>query len=77
MKCDCRLQVNAFQFPENLATLRTKWNKLGSIILTNNTRWRYDAYRLEEDLGRFTSLCYTLGNMLYGLVKWWKYVKRM
>lgn len=62
--------------PESLATLRTKWNKLGSIILTNNTKWRYDAYRLEEDLGKFTSLCYTIRNGWYGFVKWWKYVKK-
>lgn len=69
-------KADLYLLPKNLATLRTKWNKLGSIILTNNTKWRYDAYRLEEDLGRFTSLCYTLRNMWYGLVKWWKYVKR-
>lgn len=67
---------DCYLLPENLATLRTRWNKLGKIILTNNLKWRYDAFRLEEDLGRFKSLCYTIRNMWYGVVKWWKYVKR-
>lgn len=69
-KYDCHL------LPENLAMLRTKWNKLGKILLTNNFKWRYDAYRVEEDLGRIKSLCYTIRNMWFGLVKWHKYVKR-
>ena len=33
-KCDCYL------LPEILATLRTKWNRLGKILLTNNFKWR-------------------------------------
>lgn len=69
-KNDCHL------LPENLATLRTKWNKLGKNLLTNNFKWRYDAFRIEEDYGRITSLCYTIRNMWYGLVKWNKYVKK-
>ena len=69
-KNDCYL------LSESLATLRTKWNRFGSILLTNNYKWRYDAYRVAEDLGRFTSLFCTIRNMLYGLVKWHKYVKR-
>lgn len=69
-------KADLYLLPESLATLRTKWNKLGSIILTNNTKWRYDAFRLEEDLGKFTSLCYTIRNGWYGFVKWWKYVKK-
>ena len=69
-KCDCYL------LPENLATLRTRWNRLGKILLTNNYKWRCDAYRIEESFGRFVSLCYTIRNMWYGLVKWHKYVKR-
>ena len=69
-KSDCYL------LPENLATFRTKWNRLGKILLTNNYKWRYDAFRIEEDHGRFISLCYTIRNMWYGMVKWYKYVKR-
>lgn len=68
-KSDCYLM------PESLATHRTKWNRLGKILLTNNFKWRYDAFRIEEDFGRFMSLCYTLRNMWYGLVKWYKYVR--
>lgn len=72
----CELH-DCYLLPENLATLRTKWNKLGRILLTNSFRWRYDAYRLEEAHGRFWSLMYTFRNMWYGLVKWHKYVKRV
>lgn len=68
-------RYDCYLLPENLATLRTKWGRMGKILLTNNFRWRYDAYRLEEDYGRFKSLMYTIRNMWYGLVKWWKYVK--
>lgn len=67
---------NCYLLPENLATLRTKWGRLGKILLTNNIRWRYDVYRLEKNYGRFKSLMYTIRNMWHGLVKWWKYVKR-
>lgn len=70
-KSDCYL------LPEDLATLRTKWNRLGKIFLTNNLKWRYDAFRVEEDYGRITSLFYTLRNMWYGMMKWRKYVKRV
>ena len=70
-KYDCYL------LPENLAVMRTKWNRLGGMLLTNSFRWRYDAFRVEEDLGRFMSLCYTLRNSCYGVWKWWRYVKRI
>ena len=70
-KNDCYL------LKESLATMRTKWKKLGNILLTNNFKWRYDAYRLEEDLGCFISLCYTIRNRWYGIMKWKNYVKRL
>ena len=70
---DC---VDCHLVPENLAILRTRCNKLGRILLSNNFKWRYDAFRIEENNGRFISLCYTIRNMWYGLVKWHKYVKR-
>lgn len=69
-------RADLYLLPESLATMRTKWNKLGNILLTNNTKWRYDAYRMEEDLGRFTSFFYTIRNGWYGIVKWLNYVKR-
>ncbi len=65
-----------YLLPEKLAMFRTKWNYLGRILLTNNAKWRYDAYRIDEDLGPITSFFYTVRNGLYGLVKWFKYVKR-
>ena len=65
-----------YLLPERLAMLRTKWNVLGRILLTDNAKWRYDAYRIDEDLGPITSFFYTVRNGLYGLVKWFKYVKR-
>ena len=69
-------KTDLYLLPESLATMRTKWNKLGNILLTNNTKWRYDAYRMEEDLGRITSFFYTIRNGWYGIVKWLNYVKR-
>lgn len=67
---------DCYLLDENLATMRTKWGRLGRILLTNNIKWRYDAYRIDEDLGRVTSLLYTIRNGWYGIVKWMKYVKR-
>ena len=69
-KTDCHL------LPENLAKLRTKWNLLGRYLLTTKLKWRYECYRIEEDLSFFTSVCMTLRNMCYGVWKWWKYVER-
>lgn len=69
-KVDCHL------LPENLAKLRTKWNLFGKFILTTKLKWRYECYRIEEDLGLFTSIGMTLRNMCYGVWKWWKYVER-
>ena len=69
-------KADLYLLPESLAAMRTKWNKLGNFLLTNNTKWRYDAYRMEEDLGRFTSFLYTIRNGWYGIMKWAKYVKR-
>ena len=67
---------DCYLLKENLATLRTRWNYLGKILLTNNFRWRYDAYRMEEDLGRVLSLLYTIRNRWYDLVKWYQYAQR-
>ena len=64
-----------YLLPEKLAMFRTKWNLMGRILLTNNAKWRYDAYRIDEDLGPVKSVFYTIRNGLYGLVKWFKYVK--
>lgn len=69
-KNDCYLM------PANLATLRTKWNRFGNILLTNSFKWRYDAFRVEMRFGRFKSLFYTIRNMWYGIMKWKLYVHR-
>jgi glycosyltransferase involved in cell wall biosynthesis len=65
-----------YLLPERLASLRTNWNLLGRFLLTNNTRWRYDAYHIDENLGKFKSFLYTFRNGWFGLVKWFKYVNR-
>lgn len=70
-KADCYL------LDENLATMRTKWGRLGRILLTNDFKWRYDAYRIDEDLNPITSFFYTIRNGWYGIVKWRRYVKRV
>ena len=69
-KTDCHL------LPESLAKLRTKWGRLGKLVLTNKLNWRYDCFRIEEDLSPFKASLYTIRNGFYGLVKWLKYVER-
>lgn len=69
-KVDCHL------LDENLATLRTKWSVFGKLFLTNKFKWRYDSFRVEEDLRPFTAILFTIRNSFYGLIKWFKYVKR-
>ena len=70
-KADCYL------LKENLAAMRTKWaSLLGKVLLTNSAKWRYDAYRYDEDLKPAKSFLYTIRNGCYGLVKWMKYVER-
>lgn len=69
-KHDCHL------LQENLATARTKWRWVGKILLTDNAKWRYDAYRMDEDLKPVTAFLYTIRNGVYGMVKWLRYVKR-
>ena len=69
-KVDCHL------LPENLAKHRTKWGRLGKLLLTNKLDWRYDCFLIEEDLTPFKASLYTIRNGFYGLVKWLKYVKR-
>jgi glycosyltransferase involved in cell wall biosynthesis len=69
-KADCHL------LDENLATLRTEWSIWGKIFLTNKFKWRYDCFRVEEDLSPVTASLFAIRNGFYGLVKWFKYVKR-
>ena len=69
-KVDCHL------LDENLATLRTQWSFLGKLVLTDKFKWRYDSFRVEEDLGPFTAWLFTIRNGYYGLVKWLRYVNR-
>lgn len=67
---DCHL------LPENLATMRTPYGRFSRYIRTDRFKWRYEVYRKEEDLGPVTSFLYTVRNGWYGIVKWWKYVKK-
>ena len=67
---------DCYLLSENLATLRTKWGKLGRVLLTNTRKWRYDAFRIDEDLQPLTAYLYTIRNGFYGLVKWFKYAHR-
>lgn len=69
--------ADCYLLKENLATMRTKWaSLLGKVLLTNSAKWRYDAYRYDEDLKPAKSFLYTIRNGCYGLVKWMKYVER-
>lgn len=70
-KADCHL------LKECLAKHRTPWGLLGKLVLTDKMGWRYDCYRVEEDLGPVKSVLYTLRNLGCGVVKWWKYVERV
>lgn len=67
---DCHLLA------ENLATMRTPYGLFSRFLRTDKLKWRYEVYRKEEDLGELKSFLYTVRNGWYGLVKWFKYVKR-
>ena len=41
-----------------------------------NIQWRYEVYRMIENLGPFVSAMYTIRNIWYGLWKKVKYVER-
>ena len=69
-KHDCYLLA------ENLATMRTPYGVFSRFLRTNKIKWRYECYRLEEDLGPVTSFFYTIRNGWNGLVKWVKYVRK-
>ena len=69
-KADCYL------LDENLAKMRTPWGMMGRLLLTKKIKWRYEVYRIEEDLNPFVSGLMTLRNMWFGLVKWGGYVSR-
>lgn len=68
--------VDCHLLDECLAKNRTKWNWLGKLLLTNKLNWRYNCFRIEEDLGPIKASLYTIRNGFYGFVKWFKYVKR-
>ncbi len=67
---DCHL------LDENLATMRTPYGYFSRHLRTDKIKWRYEVYRVEENLGPITSFFYTIRNGWYGLVKWMKYVKK-
>lgn len=69
-KNDCHLLA------ENLATMRTPYGIFSRFLRTDKLKWRYEVYRIEEDLGPITSFFYTVRNGWNGIVKWLKYVKR-
>ncbi|MBP5777044.1 MAG: glycosyltransferase family 2 protein [Prevotella sp.] len=69
-KNDCHL------LGENLATMRTPYGLFSRFLRTDKVKWRYEVYRVEEDLGPITSFFYTIRNGWNGLRKWMKYVKK-
>lgn len=69
-KVDCHLLDECF------ARHRTKWGRVGKILLTNKLDWRYDCFRIEEDLAPIKASLYSIRNGFYGLVKWFRYVER-
>jgi glycosyltransferase involved in cell wall biosynthesis len=66
---DCHL------LDENLATMRTPYGFSSRFLRTDKIKWRYEVYRVEEDLGPITSFFYTIRNGFYGILKWLNYVK--
>ena len=70
-KNDCHL------LNENLATMRTPYGIFSRWLRTDRIKWRYEVYRVEEDLGPIKSFFYTIRNGWYGIVKWAKYVKKV
>ena len=68
---DCHLLA------ENLATMRTPYGIFSRFLRTDKVKWRYEVYRIEEDLGPITSFVYTIRNGWYGIMKWMKYVNRL
>lgn len=67
---------DCYLLDENLATMRTPYGVFSRFLRTDKIKWRYDVYRVEEDLGPTTSFLYTIRNGWYGIMKWLKYVKR-
>ena len=67
---DCHL------LDENLATMRTPYGIFSRWLRTDKIKWRYEVYRVEEDLDPVTSFFYTIRNGWYGILKWAKYVRR-
>lgn len=70
-KHDCYL------LEENVASMRTPYGYISRFLRTDKLKWRYEVYRIEEDLGPITSFFYTIRNGWYGVVKWAKYVKKV
>lgn len=70
-KNDCHLLA------ENLATMRTPYGLISKFLRTDKVKWRYEVYRIVENLGPITSFFYTIRNGWNGIMKWIKYVKRM
>lgn len=68
---DCHL------LKENLATMRTPYGIFSRFLRTDKVKWRYEVYRVEEDLSPITSFLYSIRNGWNGIMKWLKYVKKV
>lgn len=68
---------DCYLLDENLATMRTPYGVFSRFLRTDKIKWRYEVYRVEEDLGPITSFIYTIRNGWNGLRKWMNYVKRV
>ena len=60
-----------------MAKRRTKWSIFGKVLLTKGIKWRYEVYRIEYRMNPIVACLMTIRNMLYGVVKWMKYVNRV
>ena len=74
---DASEKYDCYLLNENLASYRTHWGVMGRYIMTNKFKWRYDCYRMQEELDVITSFFCTLRNAGYGIWKWVKYVKKI
>ena len=69
-KADCHL------LGENLASQRTAKGVFVRVSSEKKFYWRYAAYRVVANLGRFEALLQTFVNMYFTLVKRVKYVEK-
>lgn len=68
--------ADCYLLDECLAKQRTPWGLFGRLLLTKKFKWRYEYYRIEENMNPLVAACYTVRNGCYGILNWMRYIKR-